>query len=148
MSPDPEASIDLFEYDPEADTYVTTLEWTRHDPSVAVVELLARILEVDPDDLEPLASSIDPVALDALLGGHRRRSRSGECSVSFAYVGHWVTVSSDGRVEITPGDDNQAHHARPASDGSPEGDDRADSPPADDRSDTGSAGDGDHPQAD
>lgn len=102
MDSDPDGSTDILEYDSTTNTYYTSLEWTTHDPSVAVVELIGRLLEVDPIELEPLASSIDPAAVDALLQGQRTRPQAGECTISFTYLDHRVRVSSDGHVAIEP----------------------------------------------
>ncbi|WP_152031308.1 HalOD1 output domain-containing protein [Natrarchaeobaculum aegyptiacum] len=105
MNSDSNASSDIFEHDPASNTYYTTLEWTTHDPSVAVVELIARLLDADPTDLEPLAWSIDPSALDAILQGQQEGPSTTPCTVDFSYLGHRITVSSDGRVEVEPPDD-------------------------------------------
>ncbi|MFC4542701.1 HalOD1 output domain-containing protein [Halosolutus amylolyticus] len=66
-------------------------------PSTAVIDLLARVEGVDPLDLEPLYSAIDPDALDALC-----QSGSGFDSIEFTYGDHAVTVAAtDGELEIT-----------------------------------------------
>lgn len=108
LSSDSNASTGVMEYDSASNTYHTVLEWTTHDPSIAVVELFARLLDVDPVDIEPLSDSIDPAALDALLQGQQTRFRAGDCTVAFTYLEHRVTVSSDGSVEIEPPTDPES----------------------------------------
>ncbi|MFU8869520.1 HalOD1 output domain-containing protein [Natronococcus sp.] len=65
--------------------------------STAVVELVARVDEVDPIALEPLYDAIDPDTLDSICD-----PTSGFRSLSFRYAGWLVTVDSreDG-LEIT-----------------------------------------------
>lgn len=144
LNSDSNASTGILEYDSASNTYHTVLEWTSHDPSMAVVELFARLLEVDPVDIEPLATSIDPAALDALLQGQQTRCRAEECTVVFTYLGHRVTVSSDGSVEIEPPSDPGSGN-RPTGTDSAEGDgvDLTGSRDADDPSKSDEDGDGD-----
>lgn len=69
-------------------------------PSIAVVEAIATATDTDPLNLEPLAESIDPGALDAFL------SSNGGSSVilQFEYDGQWVTVDSADRVTLSVGE--------------------------------------------
>lgn len=66
-------------------------------PSEAVVDAIAAISDVQPADLDPLYTSIDPDALDALCesGGN-----DGVPSVSFDYHGFAVTVDGLDRVVV------------------------------------------------
>ncbi|WP_265108966.1 HalOD1 output domain-containing protein [Halosolutus halophilus] len=80
-----------------SDTSTTIAVADDRSPSTAVIDLLARVKGVDPLDLEPLYSAIDPDALDALC-----RSGSGFDSIEFTYGGHGVTIAAtDGELEIT-----------------------------------------------
>lgn len=64
--------------------------------STNVVLSVAAIEGTEPTSLPPLATTIDPDALDSLFaGGVRGR-------ISFQYTGYEVTVHSDGRIEIVP----------------------------------------------
>lgn len=68
---------------------------TRTEPSMAVVEAVAAAEDVAPDDLtEPLFSSVDADALDALLD-------AGTVQVTFPYHGCAVTVDGNGTVDLT-----------------------------------------------
>lgn len=58
--------------------------------SMQVVEELATEIACDPIDIEPLATSIDPEALDQLLASNTRTK------VSFEHAGFTIHVSSDG----------------------------------------------------
>ncbi|WP_266082903.1 HalOD1 output domain-containing protein [Haladaptatus caseinilyticus] len=74
-------------------------------PRSLTEQILAAITEVDDRsvyDLEPLYEVIDPNALDALFAPQVDGSSRTVGDVSFQYAGHWVTVSSDGAVEIDP----------------------------------------------
>jgi Halobacterial output domain 1 len=52
------------------------------------------------EDLGPLYDVIDPEALDALFARRADGSPRPVGKISFQYAGYWVTVSSDGAVEI------------------------------------------------
>lgn len=57
--------------------------------SEAVYTAIAEVTDRSPMELAPLASVIDPDALDAIVAG------AGSVHVSFEYSGHWVTVTTD-----------------------------------------------------
>lgn len=61
-----------------------------------VVTAVAEAEGVSPLDLDPLATAVDPDALNALYRDGRRG-----VAVEFAYQGYEVTVSADGRVSVT-----------------------------------------------
>ncbi len=52
------------------------------------------------EDLEPLYEAIDPDALTALFAPRADGSSRAVGDVSFEYADYWVTVSSEGAVEI------------------------------------------------
>lgn len=58
--------------------------------SEAVYTAIAELIDRSPMELAPLASVIDPDALDAIVA-----SGAGSFHVSFEYSGHWVTVTTD-----------------------------------------------------
>lgn len=65
-------------------------------PSMAVIDLVARAEGVDPLDLEPLYHTIDPDVLDTIC------TASGFTGLAFTYSGHEVSIveSGDG-VEVS-----------------------------------------------
>lgn len=67
--------------------------------STNVVLSVAAIEGVEPTGLPPLATAVDPDALDDLFAGDVRGS------VSISYAGYEVTIHGDGRVEIVPNAD-------------------------------------------
>ena len=77
-----------------------------HDPDVAgslsttVVTAVAKAASVEPMTLPPLYESIDPDALDKLLGGGLGRSRGYNGYVTFGYAEHSVTVHADGEIVV------------------------------------------------
>lgn len=62
-------------------------------PSMAIVDLVARVDGVDPTELEPLYGVIDPDALDSVCGPSLGFQR-----LEFAYEGHTVTVEASGET--------------------------------------------------
>ncbi|WP_436927963.1 HalOD1 output domain-containing protein [Halosimplex amylolyticum] len=65
--------------------------------SETVVEAVAEAANVSPLDLDPLARTLDPDALDSFVA---RLSKGSGGSVEFVYNGYDVTVSSDGTVDV------------------------------------------------
>ena len=66
--------------------------------SMRVVDVIASRLGCDPVELEPLAKTIDPEALDTVV------ETSAEASVSFEYDGFTVQVTTEGEdttVDVT-----------------------------------------------
>ncbi|WP_227357481.1 HalOD1 output domain-containing protein [Haladaptatus salinisoli] len=52
------------------------------------------------DELKPLYNAIDPDALESLFAPRGDGSSRPDGKISFQYAGYWVTVSSDGAVEV------------------------------------------------
>lgn len=59
-------------------------------PSQGVYSVVAAVENCSPLDLEPLAKTTDPDALDALLTGDTRADR-----IEFEYCGYEVTATPD-----------------------------------------------------
>lgn len=68
--------------------------------SERVVWDVASATDSDPSELPPLYGSIDPDALDALVG----RMAAGE--IRFEYAGHDVSVRDDGSIDLVERQDN------------------------------------------
>lgn len=67
-------------------------------PSQAVIHAVAAVENLDPTDLPPLFSSIDPLALNSLFA--EEGSRTGK--VVFPYNGYRITVHADTSVTVEP----------------------------------------------
>ena len=67
-------------------------------PSESVIRRTANYKGVDPLELTPLYESIDPDALDALVG--RNAANGSGVEVEFTYNGYNVTVTGNGIVHI------------------------------------------------
>ena len=93
-------NVDAIEYNRESATVRTQFDQEKTPPSMAVIATLADVMGVDPVEIDPLHSAIDPDALDSLV---RVRNRtSGDIHVSFTHENHAITVQSYGVVTITP----------------------------------------------
>ncbi len=68
-------------------------------PSTTIVEMVADRDGVDPLRIEPLYETIDPEALDALVGPDSG-SPHAPVEITFEYCEYHVVVASDGTVEI------------------------------------------------
>ena len=64
------------------------------EPSVRAVRAIAAYSNQEPHRLPPLAQSVDPDALDRLVGSLV------EGSVSFVHAGHQIRLAADGDVSV------------------------------------------------
>lgn len=93
--------VEAVEYHRESATVRTQFDQEKTPASMAVIATLAEVMDADPVELNPLYSTVDPDALDALV---RVRTRTnGDIHVTFTHEGHAITVYSYGVVAITPG---------------------------------------------
>lgn len=67
-------------------------------PAAAIVEAVAEREGVPVTDLPPLYEAIAPTVFEDLLG---HDGNGADQAVRFEYLGYRVTVTADGRVEIT-----------------------------------------------
>ena len=92
--------VESVEYYQGSGTVRSQFDQEKTPPSMAVIATLADVMGVDPVELDPLYSTIDPEALDSLV---RVRNRtSGDIRVSFTHENHAITVHSYGLVTIAP----------------------------------------------
>lgn len=89
----------LVDFDPATDTYSNRHDWDGPAPlSYTVVETVAAVVDREVFEMEPLYSTVDPEALEAVLSsGAEDRIR-----VSFRYEACTVAVTSDGAVVVEP----------------------------------------------
>ena len=101
------AGIDLesVEVDRESGTVRTQFDREKTPASMAVIATLANVMDADPFDLDPLNSTVDPDALNALL--RVRHGTDGDINVKFKHEGHAITVSSYGAVTVSRGHEQQ-----------------------------------------
>lgn len=94
-------------YDARRGTYHTWCDGRDYEPaSIALLEAVASVRDVDPAELEPLASRIDADALNAMVGHWGDNAVPGDDgAVQFAFAGCTVTIRADGEIVIVPGDD-------------------------------------------
>lgn len=99
---------DELHYDSETDAYYYRGDWSREVPSDVVTAVVARVLEADAGDLEPLYTAIDPDGLDLVFASRPgRRRRDSNVEVSFRFAGCTVVVSGDGEVRVRPSDEER-----------------------------------------
>lgn len=96
------AGIELsaFEQLPASGTYRARFDPDEVTASMAAVAALAEVMNVDPMELDPLFESINPDALDTLVG--LPDSPNGALQVRFSASDHEITARSDGTIEIAP----------------------------------------------
>ncbi|WP_435063441.1 HalOD1 output domain-containing protein [Halobaculum sp. EA56] len=88
--------------EPDADGVVRTRMGDR-SPSVAVIEAAAAARGTDPLDLAPLHATLDPDALERLLGrGEGGDGRAPRTHATFEFAGCLVCVAGDGTVRAEP----------------------------------------------
>lgn len=86
----------------EAGTVRAQYDWSSAFPSTGVVETVSRAVGRDPKALEPLYESIDPDALDAIVGSFDSQRPRDDTTVSFVFADRRVTVSGSGEVLVRP----------------------------------------------
>ena len=91
--------VEAIEYNVESETVRTQFDQEKTTPSMTVVATLADVMGVDPVELDPLYSTIDPDALDQLV--HVHNQTSDDIRVTFTHEGYSITVHSYGVVTIT-----------------------------------------------
>jgi len=98
----PEPGVVRRDFDPDGDRDLTT-------------EILGAVAEaegVSPTELRsPLYRSIDVESLEAVLFGHPGETEGGQRggTVEFDYTGHHVTVTAEGKIEVSGADAGASH---------------------------------------
>lgn len=69
-------------------------------PSVAIIEAVATRADVDETELPPLHESVDPDALDALVGHWTNGAPRSDGHIRFQYYGYTVVLHADGQLVI------------------------------------------------
>lgn len=84
----------------EAETQEYSADFTSGgcpEPSIAVVETVARIDETPVKRLPPLSESVDPDALDDIFSDDRR-----DCRMQFQYGDYLITVVDGRELRVAP----------------------------------------------
>lgn len=74
-------------------------DWNETTPTAAIVETVAEASECSSLELPKLYPSINPDSIDSLFPTGPVDAPS-NCSLTFDYAGHTVTVTSTGMVEV------------------------------------------------
>lgn len=78
-----------------------TFEWDEVESVTReVVEAVATVTGTDPTEFEPVATTIDPDALDALFAPRDSGQRRDRGYVRFPVAGHDVTVYAHGEIVV------------------------------------------------
>ncbi|WP_254863892.1 HalOD1 output domain-containing protein [Halovivax gelatinilyticus] len=93
--------VEEIEYHQETGTVRTQFDGAKTPASTAVVATLADVMDADPVELDPLYSTVDPEALDALV--RVRNETDGDIHSTFIHEDHAITVYSYGVITVTPG---------------------------------------------
>ncbi|MFP8890655.1 HalOD1 output domain-containing protein [Natrialbaceae archaeon A-CW2] len=91
--------VEAVENHQETGTVRTQFDHEKTPASMAVIATLAEVMGADPVELDPLHSTMDPEALDALV--RVRNGTTGDIHVSFTHEDHAITVFSYGVVTIS-----------------------------------------------
>jgi len=106
-------SFESFEYHPDEGVHRAMFDGDVVAPSTAVVGAVSTVADKDPLNIEPLHSTVDPDALDALFSG--KRHSEGDVHARFSVAGHGVTVSSYGSIAVRSSQSEHSHN--PVEDG-------------------------------
>ena len=92
--------VEAVEYSQDSGTVRTQFDQEKTPASMAVIAALADVMDIDPVELDPLYSTVDPDELDALV--RIRIGTNGDTHAAFTHEGHAITVHSYGVITITP----------------------------------------------
>ena len=92
--------VEAVEHAQESGTVRTQFDQEKTPASMAVVATLADVMDTDPVELDPLHSTVDTDALNALV--RVRNGTNRDIHVTFTHEGHAITVHSYGVITITP----------------------------------------------
>ncbi len=93
--------VEAVEYQQETGIVRTQFDQEKTPASMAVIATLADVMDTDPVELDPLHSTVDPEALNALV--RVRNGTDGDIHSTFTHEDHAITVYSYGLVTVTPG---------------------------------------------
>jgi len=96
-------SFESFEYHPDEGVHRAIFDGSEVAPSTAVIGALSTVADVDPLNIEPLHSTVDTDALNALFSG--KRHSEGDIHARFAVEGYSIKVSSYGSIVIRSAQD-------------------------------------------
>jgi len=98
---DPPPAPDATGYDPRTDTYHARHDWAENDSiGTTIVNVVAALDGVAPDECEPVYDVIDPDALHTVLTPTTDRSARAPVQVRFSYHGHMIAVDRTGEIVI------------------------------------------------
>lgn len=86
-------------------SYQAHYDWANETVTGAVVSAVSAVEGIDPLDVEPLYSKVDPDALDKLFSPMTDGVPRHNVALSFLLHGYSVTVYSEGRVDVQEIDD-------------------------------------------
>jgi len=91
------------EFNPRKEEYRTSFQKGEEKVSMAVIETVAAVKEVDPLELEKLDQSVDPESLEAIFEDRDATGRR-EGLVRFHFEGFQVDVDyNKGEIRLQPG---------------------------------------------
>jgi hypothetical protein len=92
--------LESVEHHAASETYGFEYDHDVTPPSMAVVQALSEVMDVDPTGIRPLASSVDADALDDVIVS--RTGVDAAVEVTVTHEGYDVTVDSHGTVTVVP----------------------------------------------
>lgn len=91
---------------------VCRFDWTEYEsPGLAVVEAIADVTETEPTAIEPLYGTIDPDALEELLGSVATGKSSSHSVTQFEHLGFAVTLCSGGEGFLSAAEEDDGHRS-------------------------------------
>lgn len=96
----------MLERNDDTGTYSIRYDWSDVSPSTAIMESVSAVEGIDPIELEPLNTVLDPDAIDELLDSPVGTEPS-PVEVSFRYGSVDVSARRDGRIDLRPVEDER-----------------------------------------
>lgn len=102
--------LESVEHHAASGTYRFEYDHDETPPSMAVVQALSEVMDVDPTRVRPLASSVDADALDDVIAP--RTGVDAAVEVTVTHDGYDVTVDSQGTLTVVPAGRGQTEDTR------------------------------------
>lgn len=100
QKPPPDPQRNSVEDDDGTGTYETSFDRDSETASMALVSAVATVAGVQPTELPPLYSAVDPGALESLATPGESRQANRTVVVSFRFDDYPVAVNSDGAITV------------------------------------------------
>ena len=90
-------------YNPESDTFHTTVDWSQSDPLLStVLETVSIATNRDPQNLPPIHDVMDMESVENVLATTRTQPQVVDGFIQFQYANCKIEITHDAEVTVQP----------------------------------------------